>query len=117
MAKDSPFQHGDYYLWLTVGCGNHFPEAAVQCLEGIIVAAGGLLSRSGHVLDVAAGTEVPASTAQNDGANGCIAGHAFKHRHQFVHHGQAHGIAAFGPVQRDMQDGAVKVKGDCFGLR
>ena len=92
-----------------IGGGDHFPETAIEFLEGVTVAAGGLLAGTCHILDVAAGTEVASGSAQYDGADISIIFHGSKHGHQLVDHGQAHGVTAVGPVQGDVQNRAVLV--------
>ena len=114
--QDRTLQYRNQHLGLMIGGGDHFPETAIEFLEGVTVAAGGLLAGTGHILDVAAGTEVTTGTAQYDGADIGIILHRFEHGHQLVDHGQAHGVTAVGAVQGDVQNRAVLVQRYRFGL-
>ncbi|MDT4860072.1 hypothetical protein FQZ97_946110 [compost metagenome] len=112
-AEHRAFQHGDQHLGLRLGFFQQAAKGTVQPLVGLATGGAG----AGHVLDVAAGAEVPAGTAQHQGAHAGVAAHGGQHRAQLVHHGQAHGVAAVGPVQGDVQHAAGLFQQQGFAVR
>lgn len=75
-------------------------EGAVQRAVGFRPGGAG----TGHVLDVAAGAEVPVGAAQHQRPHATVVAHGGEHRAQFADHRQAHGVAALRAVQGDPQD-------------
>ncbi|MCY1437298.1 hypothetical protein D9M71_534550 [compost metagenome] len=64
----------------------------------------------GHVLDVTAGTEVPADAADHQCANPWFIAYRGQHRAQLGDHLQAHRIAAFRAVEGDVQHAVVQLQ-------
>ena len=84
-------------------------EARVDVGQGIVVLFL-LIPRRRHVLEVGAGTEMPAGSAQHHDARHAVGLGGSQRREQFIDHGQRHGVARLRPVQRQVQYAALAAR-------
>ena len=103
-AHHRALQHADQHLRRVLGFLQQRAERPVQ----ISVSLGTLGAGIGHVLDVAAGTEMSAATAEHQRANSTVIANGRQHRAQFADHLQAHRIAAVRAIEGDVQHTAMQ---------
>ncbi|MNF96347.1 hypothetical protein D3C84_791340 [compost metagenome] len=103
-AQHGALQDRDHHLWRVLHLLQQRTEHPVQIAMGIRTLSAGI----GHVLDIAAGTEVPTDAADHQGANPRFIADRGQHRTQFGDHLHTHGVATFRAVEGDVQHAVVQ---------